>query len=77
MKKKIIQWLCGLLLTAYGGCFCALIFGLVKAFIDMMNSTGVEFIGHFVVFIIALLASIFAPYILFHITKDGVQDKFK
>ena len=77
MKKKIVQWFCGLMLSACGGSICAAVYGVFKEFVDMVNSTGKEFVGHFVVFVITLLASIFAPYILFHITKDGVQDRFK
>lgn len=77
MKKKIVQWFCGLMLSICGGCMCASIYGAGKAFIGMVNSTGKEFVGNFVLFIIMMLTSIFAPYIFLHITKDGVQDKFK
>lgn len=77
MKKKITQWFCGLMLSACGGSICASVVGVVKTFIGMMNSTGKDFIGNFILFIITLLAFIFTPYIIFHITKDGVQDKFK
>lgn len=77
MKKKITQWFSGLMLSACGGSICASAYCVVKVFIDMMNSIGKEFVGNFILFIIVLLTFIFAPYILFHIVKDGVQDKFK
>lgn len=77
MKKKIIQWLCGLMLSVCGGSICMVGVYAVKGFIGMMNNTGKEFIGYFVGFIFMLLAFVFFPYIIFHITKDGVQDKFK
>lgn len=77
MKKKIVQWFCGLMFSACGASICASVFGIVKGFIGMMNNTGKEFIGYFILFIVMLLVFIFTPYILFHITKDGVRDKFK
>lgn len=77
MKKKVVQWFCGLMLSACGGSICASAYGVVKAFIGMMNGIGKEFVGNFILFMIMLFVFIFTPYILFHITKDGVQDKFK
>ena len=77
MKKKVRQWLCGLMLSVCGCSICGVGVYAVKGFIGMMNSIGKEFIGYFIGFIITLLGFLFFPYLLFDVVKDGVQDKFK
>lgn len=77
MKKRITQWFIGLFLGLYGsliyvvGGFC------IYVFIRMINTTGRECIGYFVEFVFYLLVFIFLPYIFFHHTKDGIQDRWK
>lgn len=77
MKKKITQWFCGLMICIMGCCVGGAGVCAVEGFIGMMNNTGKEFIGYFAEFIIMLLVFIFIPYVIFHIMKDGVRDKFK
>lgn len=77
MKKKITQWFIGLLGCIAGFCVSSLGVSIVTAFIGMMNNTGKEFVGNFVAFIFSLVAFIFAPYLLFHVFKDGVRDEYK
>ena len=77
MKKKITQWFIGALSCAVGFCVTSLGVSTVTGFIGMMNNTGKEFIVNFIVFVISLAALIFAPYLLFHVAKDGVKDELK
>ncbi len=77
MKKKITQWFIGLLFSAIGFCTIAIGINVVTGFIGMMNNTGKEFVGYFIGFVVFLVMFVFLPYIVFHITKDGVMDKWK
>lgn len=77
MKKKITQWFIGLLNCIIGFCVCLFGVIIVTTFISMTNSTGKEFIENFVAFVLSSVAFIFMPYILFHVFKDGVKDKYK
>ena len=77
MKKKITQWFIGLLNCIIGSCVCLLGVFIVTTFISMMNSTGKEFVENFIAFVFSSVAFVFAPYLLFHVFKDGVKDKYK
>ena len=77
MKKKIVQWLIGLLLTVYGLGVGTCLIGIVFNFISMINSTGKESVGYFIIFVFDLLVAVFCPYIFYKAIEDGVKDKFK
>ena len=77
MKKKIIQWFIGFVISLYGLANCVCGFCVGYFFVNMINSTGKESIGCFVAFIIMLLVFLFSPYMFFKVMQDGVQDKFK
>jgi hypothetical protein len=77
MKKKIIQWFIGFAYSIMGAGSIFFIAMLIASFIKMMESTGGEFVKHFILFALWLLAFIFYPYMVFHETKDGIRDKFK
>lgn len=75
--KKIKQWFFGFVMALYGTliilCFVALVFN----FINMMNTSGWEFIGYFCSFIFDIGLCMFMPYVLFWQIQDGVQDSLK
>lgn len=77
MKKKITQWFIGLAYSIMGVGSIYFIAGLIVNFIAMMETTGGEFVKHFIYFAIHLLVSIFYPYMVFHEIRDGVQDRWK
>lgn len=77
MKKKITQWFIGILFCASGFSVTSLGVFTVTAFMGMMNNVGKEFIANFIAFAASLTAFIFAPYLLFHVVKDGVKDELK
>lgn len=75
--KKIKQWFIGLLISIYGASVILCFVGTTMYFIGMMNSTGLEFIGHFIGFVVLLTLSIFMPYVCFKQMQDGVKEEFK
>ena len=77
MKKKIKQWFIGLLLVVHGGTICCLGVGIVFTFINMMNTTGKEFIGNFLFFLFEVFGFLILPYVFFKQVEDGVQNRWK
>lgn len=77
MKKKITQWFIGLAYSIMGAGSIFFMVILIINFMNMMETTGGEFIENFIFFVLYLIAFIFYPYMVFHEIRDGVQDRWK
>lgn len=77
MKKKITQWFIGLVYSIMGAGSIFFMVILIINFMNMMETTGGEFIENFIFFVLHLIAFIFYPYMVFHEIRDGVQDRWK
>lgn len=77
MIMKVKQWFAGMMISilGYAAFDCGL--SIIRAFMDMMSLTGMEFVEVFAIFVLSILGFVFIPYIVFHLIKDGVQDKWK
>ena len=71
--KKIKQWFIGLAFAIYGAMICGLGVGVVASFINMVNSTGKEFIGYFIWFVVGLALFLILPYVLFKQLEDSIN----
>lgn len=66
------------ILTALYGTFIILCFvALVFNFIEMMNTSGWEFVGYFCCFMFDIGLCVFMPYVYFLQLQDGVKDSLK
>ena len=60
--KTVKNWFKGILLAFLGGIvFFYSIIAPVELFVEMMNTTGKDFVGYFIYFAVCLLFFIFAP----------------
>ena len=75
--KKVKQWFLGILLSAFGGYNCLIVYGMYTSFVGMMETTGEKFVANFVLFVLCLLITLFMPYLMFCAIKDGVKQEFK
>ena len=74
--KIIKNWFKGILLSFLGVViFCYSVVAPIELFIEMMNTTGKEFVVNFVYFCILLLLFIFLPIIYFSILQDQTKEK--
>ena len=73
--KKLKCWAIGLRLAIFGAMICIPCAGIVVNFIAMMDSTGKEFIGYFIPFIIDIVGFIILPYIFYKVLVDDSNKK--
>lgn len=78
--KKIKQWLTSFVIACEGFAITLTGIGTIVFFIEMINSTGKEFLVAFLLFLLMLLTFIFSPYLAFKdfqlLTKDkDTKDK--
>ena len=74
--KTIKNWFKGIILAFLGGFvfFCSIV-APIELFIEMMNSTGKEFVSNFICFVVCILFFIFAPIIYFYVLQDKTKEK--
>ena len=75
--KKVKQWSLGIVLSAFGGYNCLIVYEIYESFVKMMESTGKAFLGNFILFVVCLLMTLFMPYLMFYTIKDGVKQELK
>lgn len=72
--KKIKQWFISFVITCEGFAITLTGIGAIFFFIEMINSTGKDFLISFLLFLLTLLTFIFSPYLAFKdfllLTKD-------
>lgn len=72
--KKIKRWLKGFVIACEGFAITLTGIGTIVFFIEMINSTGKDFLISFLLFLLMLLTFIFSPYLAFEdfllLTKD-------
>lgn len=74
--KAIKTWFKGILLSFVGGIvFFYSVVAPILLFMEMMNTTGKEFVGNFIYFCVLILLSIFLPVIYFYISQDLIKEK--
>ena len=74
--KAIKTWFKGILLSFVGGIvFFYSVVAPIELFIEMMKTTGKEFVGNFIYFCVLVLLSIFLPVIYFYISQDRAKEE--
>ena len=74
--KAIKTWFKGILLSFVGGIvFFYSVVAPVELFIEMMKTTGKEFVVNFISFCILVILSIFLPVIYFYVSQDRTKEE--